>query len=120
MFVLGWVICRVYMAYKIHHAIKKIVEEHGYTLEEINKDILDMKNLKVDVIKVPNLFTELSQNSILLYNKDTGNFVGQAETIEELAKNLYQFDKVKFANVKHNEKNVWFVEGHVKDSLKEI
>lgn len=119
-FALGWFACRIYTAYKITKAIKQLVEENGFTLEEINKDILNFNNLKVDVIKVPNMFTELSNNSILLYNKDTGTFVCQANTLDELAQSVYEYDKIKFANVKHNDKNVWFVEGKVKDNLKEI
>jgi len=119
-FAFGWMACRIYMAVKIHRAIKNLLEQNGLTIEDIDRELLDVKNLEVNVIKVPNLFTELTGNSILLYNKDTGKFVSQASSLDELATNLYEFDKVKFANVKHNEKNVWFVEGKVKDNLKDI
>jgi hypothetical protein len=56
----------------------------------------------------------------MLYNKDTGQFMGQASTIDELADNLYNYDKVKFALVSHNDTLVWFVEGRVKSDLKDI
>jgi hypothetical protein len=55
-----------------------------------------------------------------LYSKDTGDFTGQACTVEELAENLYKFDKVKYALVKHNNQQYWFVEGKVETDLKEI
>jgi hypothetical protein len=46
--------------------------------------------------------------------------MGQAKSIEELAENIYRFDKVKFALVNHNSKEFWFVEGKIKNDLKEI
>lgn len=119
-FALGWTACRIYMAIKIHKTIKKIVEENRFTLEELNKDLLYLKNLQTKGNKVPNMFTEFTDKSILLFNKDTGNFVGQATTLDELAINLYQFDKVKFANVEHNEKSLWFVEGKVQDNFQDL
>jgi hypothetical protein len=69
---------------------------------------------------VPTLFTEMTKNSILLYNKDTGKFLAQAETFDELANNVFKFNNIDFAVVKHDEQLFWFVEGKVKNDLQDI
>ena len=119
-FMLGWVACRFYMAYKLRNALKKIAEENGLTIEELGENLLEMQGVSTKAIRVPNLFTELTGNSILLYNKDTGNFVAQAETVQELAEHVYKFNKISFALVSHDDKQFWFVEGQIKNDLKEI
>lgn len=117
-FLLGWIGCRVYVAWKVRQALKKVAEENGMTLEEMAEKYFAMNG--VNVIQVPNYFTELSGNSILLYNKDTGDFVSQASSLEELAQNVYNFNKVKFATVKHVDKDIWFVEGKIEKDLQNI
>lgn len=117
-FLFGWVCCRFYMAYKLRKALKKVAEENGLTIEELGENLFDMQGIKT--IKVPNLFTELTGNSILLYNKETGNFIAQAETVQELAEHVYKFNKINFALVNHDNTQLWFVEGKVRDDLKEI
>ncbi len=119
-FLLGWFAGQFYVAYKLRKALKKIAEDNGMTLEELAEAFSDIEGNEAKVIKVPNLFTETSDNSILLYSKDTGQFMSQAKSLEELAENIYKFDKVKFALVKHDSKELWFVEGKVKNSLQEI
>lgn len=119
-FIFGWVCCRFYMAFKLRNALKRIAEENGLTLEELGENLFEIQGINTRAISVPNLFTELTGNSILLYNKDTGNFVAQAETVQELAEHVYKFNKINFALVNHDNKQVWFVEGEVKDNLKEI
>lgn len=119
-FTFGWVFGQMYMSFKLHQAIKKVAEENGMTLEELVEMFEKTNGLQTRVIKVPNFFTEVADNSILLYNKDTGKFIGQAKTIEELAENAYKFEKVKFALVSHDSKRFWFVEGKIKNDLKEL
>lgn len=119
-FIAGWISCQFFIAWKLRRALKKIADEHGLTLEELSETMSDDSNLPKNIIRVPNYFTENTSNSILLYNKDTGDFVSQAYTIDELADNVYKFNKVKFAYVAHGDTKCWFVEGKVKDNLKEI
>ena len=117
-FIFGWIACQAYMAWKVRQALKKVAEDNGMTLEEMAEKYFAMNG--VNVIQVPNYFTELSGNSILLYNKDTGDFVSQASSLEELAQNVYNFNKVKFATVKHVDKDIWFVEGKIEKDLQNI
>lgn len=118
-FVFGYIMGQIFFALKIRNAIRKIAEAHGIDLKDVEIDVLNT-NTKINVIKIPNLVTESTANSILLYNKDTGDFVTQADNVQELAENVYKFNKINFALVKHDEKQMWFVEGKIKDNLKEI
>jgi hypothetical protein len=118
--IFGWILGQAYVAYKLRKALKKVAEDNGMTLEELAETVQGIESSVTKVINVPNLFTEVSENSIMLYNKDTGKFMGQAKSVEELAENLYKFDKVKFALVNHDERQFWFVEGKIKNDLKEI
>lgn len=118
-FLLGWFAGQIYVGFKLRQAIRKVAEDNGLTLEELQDMFSESKGLG-RVIKVPNLFTESNNNSILLYNKDTGCFVAQANSLDQLAEDVYKFDKIKFALVKHNSQEFWFVEGKVKNDLKEI
>lgn len=115
-FILGWVCHSFYMAYKVRRILKNVAEENGLTLQEMTDRILQDENITV---KVPNYFTEKLNDNIMLYNKDTGKFTGQARTMEELAENFYKFEKVKYALVNHDSLQFWFVEGKIRKDLKE-
>lgn len=119
-FMFGWVSCQIYQAYKLRKALKKVAEDNGMSLDELAETFLQTQGIRSQVIKVPNYFTEINGSSILMYCKDSGDFIGQANTIDELADNLYKFDKVKFALVHHEDKDFWFVEGKVENDLKHI
>lgn len=115
-FILGWVCHSFYMVYKMRKVLRQIAEDNGMTLEQMNQKLLAEEN---NVVRVPNYFTEKLDDSIMLYNKDTGKFTGQAKTVEELAENLYKFEKVKYALVNHDSLQFWFVEGKIRKDLKE-
>jgi hypothetical protein len=114
-FLLGWVSCHFYMAWKLRQALKKVAEENGLSLEELAESFLETRGIQT--VTVPNYFTETNGNSILLYSKDTGDFIGQADTVDKLAENLYKFDKVKHALVIHENKKYWFLEGKVQNNI---
>jgi len=117
-FLAGWVCCHFYIIWKLRQALRKVAEDNGMTLGEMAETFLETRGIQT--ITVPNYFTETNGSSILLYNKDTGDFVSQALSLDELAENVYQFNRVKFALVKHNDLQVWFVEGKIKNDLKEL
>ena len=116
-FLLGWVSCHFYMAWKLRQALKKVAEDNGMSLDELANTFLETRG--IETVTVPNYFTEANGSSILLYNKDTGDFIGQASTVDELAENLYKYDKVKIAVVNHDSKNYWFVEGKVQNEIQQ-
>jgi hypothetical protein len=119
-FALGWISCQAYLAWKLRRALKKVAEDNGMSLEELASTFFETQGIQTSVTKVPNYFTEPNGSSILLYSKDNGDFIGQANTVEELAENLYKYDKVKFALVNHNEMQYWFVDGKVETDFKNI
>lgn len=113
LFILGWISCQFYIAYQIRKAIKKVAEDNGMSFEELANTFFKTQGIKANVIKIPNYFTETNGNSILLYKKDTGDFIGQAYSIDELAENIYKFNKIKHALVIHNDEQLMFIEGKV-------
>jgi len=117
-FLAGWVSCHFYMVWKLRNALKKVAEQNGLSLEEMADNYFEINGVRT--IKVPNFYTETNGSSILLYNKDTGDFVSQALSLDELAENVYKFNKVNFAVVNHDNLQFWFVEGKIKNDLKDI
>jgi len=116
-FIAGWISCQAYLVYKLRKALKKVAEDNGMSLEEMADKYLGANGVTVNVKKIPNYFTELNGSSILLYSNDTGDFISQAYSIEELAQKVYEFNKIKFAIVNHNDKQFWFVEGKVENDI---
>jgi hypothetical protein len=114
-FIFGWVVHRIVINYQIHKALKQVAKRHNISIEEMIEEI----SKEPKVIRVPYLFTELVDNSIMLFNKETKQFICQATNLEELAKNLMDHNKIKLAVVNHNDENLWFVEGKVKKDIKE-
>lgn len=121
-FFFGWFCHSFYLAYKLRKIIKRIAEENGLTVDQISSiiDNTQQGESKVKVVSAPILFTESTENAIMLYSKETGKFMCQASTVEDLADNLYRFNKVKFALVHHGSEEFWFVEGKVKNDIKEL
>jgi len=120
-FLLGWVGHSFYISYKMRRLFEQIAKQNGVDLGEL-KQALDkeMTISKVNITKVPNYFTEAVENSIMLYNKDTGKFMGQANTVEALAEDLYRFNKIQYALVNHDSKQFWFVKGKVQTQPKDL
>lgn len=78
-----------------------------------------LNGVEIQVKEEPDLalFTEVNNNAIMLYKKDSNEFVAQAPTLEELANNAFTFNKINYAVVNHNEETLWFVEGKIKRDL---
>lgn len=113
-FVFGWWAGRVYMLIKFQQTLKKIVEDAGMSMDEWAESVND---ITIKAVKVPNLFTENEGNSIMLYNKDTGAFVCQACSLDELAILANQYSKIEVAVVTHDNQELYFVDGKVKTSI---
>lgn len=116
LFILGWFSCQFYIAYKIRKAIKKVAEDNGMSFEELANTLFETPGIKANLVKIPNYFTEINGNSILLYRKDTGDFVSQAYSIDELAENIYKFNNISYALVNHNDEQLMFIEGKVENN----
>ena len=101
-FLLGaWVTDKI-----IFYKIRKALEEAGVDFEEEEK---------IEVIKVNKYFVENINGLLYLYEHTTNNFIGQANSLEELA--ILAKDKSKIAGVSYNEEIMWFVDGKVKKTI---
>jgi hypothetical protein len=116
-FVLGWVVHGLFVNYQVRKVLAAIAKEHNISLEEMVDEVMsDKKN----VVRVPILFTEAVGNSIMLFNKETKQFVCQATSLEELAKNMMDHTSIKIAVVDHDAERMLFVDGKVKKDFKEL
>jgi hypothetical protein len=114
-FAFGWFAHSAYVAWKMNRILRKIAKEHNLSVEEM----IEQVSPETKVIKVPYMFTELVDGSIMLYNKETKQFVSQADNLDKLAQNLMEHNKVKMAVVNHNNQMLWFVDGKVQRDIKE-
>ena len=114
-FAFGWFAHSAYVAWKMNRILRKIAKEHNLSVEEMMEQV----SPETKVIKVPYMFTELVNGSIILYNKETKQFVSQADNLDKLAQNLMEHNKVKMAVVNHNNQMLWFVDGKVQRDIKE-
>ena len=92
---LGWFMVKFYTIYKLH------------------------KNLLIMIIKEPiksnvyKLETVLVDDIILLYDRETNDFICQGNSLEQLAQLSKEYKKIEYASVKHGEYSVAFIEGKV-------
>ena len=94
---LGWVMGEFYTRYKLLKNLRSII-----IIEE--------------EVKRPNVFkleTELVDNTILLYDRETNDFICQGNSLEQLALLSREYKKIEYATVKHGEYFVAFIEGKV-------
>ena len=114
-FSIGWFGGQWYMAYQLKRNITKIAEKYGMTFDEWSESITEV--VKDSVKRVPKMFTEYEGNSIYLYMKDTGNFVCQGASLEELARTIAE--EYEAAIVTDKEKLLIFANGKIQPGLNE-
>ena len=98
---LGWVMGEFYTVYK---------------LRKNNRSFLIIE----EEIARPNVFkleTEEVDNTILLYDRDTNDFICQGNSLEQLAQLSREYKKIEYATVKHGDYFVAFIEGRVTDKV---
>ena len=100
-FLIGFVLGELYLAFRIRKILEDMIEE-SYD-EEVQVEVFKLK-------------TEMSSDSILLYDEQ-GLFICQGKTIEELAVMADKYSGIKYAAVMHNEKVVMFMNGIVKETV---
>lgn len=99
-FVLGFVVGGMMMLTQVRKVLFKLM-------------VLSSPGIKVSV--VPELATERINESIMLYEESA--FLCQGNSIEEVAKNFAKINNAKIAEVLHDQKSIWFVDGEVLTSL---
>jgi hypothetical protein len=98
---LGWVMGEFFTVYKLRKNLRSII-----IIEE--------------EVKRPNVYkleTELVDDIILLYDRETHDFICQGNSLEQLAQLSRQYKKIEYASVKHGEYFVAFIEGKVTEKV---
>lgn len=90
----------------IFYRIRKALEEAGVDFEAEEK---------IEVVQVKKYFIEDINGLLYLYEFTTNNFVGQGNSLDELA--ILAQDKSNIAGVKYNEEVIWFVDGKVRTTI---
>ena len=86
----------------IFSRIRKALEEAGVNFDAENKP---------ETVKVNRYFIENINGLLYLYEHTTNHFIGQGNSLEELATLTKD---TQIAGVSYNEEIMWFVEGKVK------
>lgn len=98
---LGWVMGEFYTIYKLRKNLRSVI----IIQEEVPR---------------PNVFkleTEEVDNTILLYDRDTNDFICQGTSLEQLAQLSREYKKIEYATVKHGDYFVAFIEGKVTEKV---
>jgi len=86
---------------------------HSYR-KQLEKIAINAEIYKKIIKYIPVLETEIHENIIFAYEKNTDNFMCQGKTLEEVAKNLMDFRKIDIALVNHGGQSFWFVRGQIR------
>jgi hypothetical protein len=97
---LGWVMGEFYTMYKL----RKNIRSYLIIQEEIRPTVFKLE-------------TELVDNTILLFDRDTNDFICQGNSLEQLAQLSREYKKIEYATVKHGDYFVAFIEGKVTEKV---
>ncbi len=97
---LGWVMGEFYAMYKLRRNIRSY--------------LIIQEETKPTVFK---LETEEVDNTLLLYDRDTNDFICQGNSLEQLAQLSREYKKIEYATVKHGDYFVAFIEGKVTEKV---
>ena len=90
-----------------------------YTMYKLRKNLRSFLIIEEEVVR-PNVFkleTEEVDNTILLYDRDTNDFICQGNSLEQLAQLSREYKKIEYATVKHGDYFVAFIEGKVTEKV---
>jgi len=97
---LGWVMGEFYTMYKL----RKNIRSYLIIKEETRPTVFKLETEEVD-------------NTILLYDRDTNDFICQGNSLEQLAQLSREYKKIEYATVKHGDYFVAFIEGKVTEKV---
>ena len=97
---LGWVMGEFYTMYKL----RKNIRSYLIIQEETKPTVFKLETEEVD-------------NTILLYDRETNDFICQGNSLEQLAQLSREYKKIEYATVKHGDFFVAFIEGKVTEKV---
>ena len=97
---LGWVMGEFYAMYKLRKNLRSylIIEETKPVVFKLETELVD-------------------NNIILLYDRETNDFICQGNSLEQLAQLSREYKKIEYATVKHGDYFVAFIEGKVTEKV---
>jgi len=105
---------RAYQLFEIRRTIRKIAEENKVNLDDLLNAATHKELEERDIVLVK---TEVIDDTILLYNISTNEFLGQAKTIEEAAKVFNERKKNVTGAVVYNNDEFFFIDGKITKTL---
>ena len=97
---LGWVMGEFYTMYKL----RKNIRSYLIIQEETRPTVFKLE-------------TELIDDIIFLYDRDTNDFICQGNSLEQLAQLSREYKKIEYATVKHGDYFIAFIEGKVTEKV---
>jgi hypothetical protein len=105
---------KAYQLFEMRRTIRKIAAENNVNLDDLLNAATDEELEEHNIVLVK---TETVDDTILLYNLSTNEFLGQAKTIEEAAEVFCERKKNFTAAVKHNNDELFFVDGKITKTI---
>lgn len=99
--VAGWFMCLFYLSYKVNQWLNEEQENNVSTTEEVKQTSGSI---------------EQHGDVLYLFNKDTNAFLCQGYNVNELAKRLLDYKKVKIAHIEFGNKIYYFINGEVREA----
>ena len=96
---LGWVMGEFYTVYKLRKNLRTYL-----IIEETKPTVFKLETEEVD-------------NTILLFDRETHDFICQGNSLEQLAQLSREYKKIEYATVKHGDYVVAFIEGKVTEKV---
>ena len=108
-FIIGWSLNGMYRQYKDDQMFNKI-------MIEIDKE--DLAQAEKSIKKAfPLCYIEQDNDTYLLYNKDTNEYMCQGESYNDLAYKEFTDLKIEVALARHLGKSMWFIDGNTKELI---
>ena len=105
---------KAYQLFEMRRTIRKIAVENNVNLDDLLNAATDEELKEHNIVLIK---TETVDDTILLYNLSTNEFLGQAKTIEEAAKVFCERKKNFTAAVMHNNDELFFVDGKITKTI---
>ena len=102
---------RAYQLFETRRFVRRIANENGIDIEKILEAHTEGEK------EIVPINTETIDGTILLYNSNTNEFLGQAQTLDEAAQVFNQRIKNGHAEVVHNDSKFFFVDGKLSKTL---
>jgi hypothetical protein len=110
-FFLGFIIGRIWQLFELRTRILKIYKDRDIDISTITEDKEDIPNyIRLEIDKV--------DNTILLYNSFTNEFICQSSSIEEAAEKFNKIKKNIPGIVVYENKKIFFINGKIIKDIK--